>query len=109
MLEVAVGEDQVDVVGNESIRCVDTGDVVGFTTSGTWGCLTGRSVALGFVYGPERCVDGYKLQVDLLGKRYDAFVRAKAFMEPATIRDRKPKASSEIQDRRQSYTQPLQL
>jgi dimethylglycine dehydrogenase len=87
-LEV-VGAGNCDVVGNESIRCVESGKVVGFTTSGTWGCVTGKSVALGYVYGPERWADGYKLQVDLLGKRYDTFVREKAFMEPAAVRDRK--------------------
>jgi len=93
-LEIAVGDAQVDVVGNESIRCPETGKVVGFTTSGTWGCLTGKSVALGFVYRPERWVDGYKLQVDLLGKRYDAFVREQPFMDMAGIRDRKAAAAA---------------
>merc|ERR1712203_339041 len=63
-LEVEVGTDRVDVVGNESIRCVETGKVVGFTTSGTWGTLAGKSVALGYVYGSERWADGCKLTVD---------------------------------------------
>lgn len=96
-LEVNVGTDHVDVVGNEPLRCVDTGKVVGFTTSGTWGALTGKSVALAYVGpdgGSERWTDGYRLKVDLLGKQYDAFVREKAFMEPAGVRDRKAAASS---------------
>merc|ERR1711979_118509 len=91
-LEV-VGADNVDVVGNESIRCPETGEVVGFTTSGTWGCLSGKSVALGVVYGPDRWTDGYKLKVDLLGKRYDALVQHKAAMAPAAIRDKRTAAS----------------
>jgi len=97
MLEVDVGADQVDVVGNEPLRDVDTGKVVGFTTSGTWGALTDKSIALAYV-GPDggshRWVDGYRLKVDLLGKKYDCFVREKAFMEPAGVRDRKAKAAA---------------
>jgi len=89
MLEVKVGADPVDVVGNESIRCPETGKVVGFTTSGTWGMLTDKSLALGFVYGPERCADGYRLQVDLLGKKYDAYVRHAPAMLPASVRDKR--------------------
>jgi dimethylglycine dehydrogenase len=92
-LEVSTGSDKVDAVGNESIRCPETGNVVGFTTSGTWGHLTGKSLALGFVYGSERWADGCKLQVDLLGKRYDATVRDKAPMDPAAVRDRKAAAA----------------
>jgi dimethylglycine dehydrogenase len=94
-LEVAVGSDDIDCVGNEPIRCVETGEVVGFTTSGIWGCLSGKSLALGFVYGPERWTDGFRLQVDLLGKRYDAFVCEKPAMEPAGVRDKK-RASTAI-------------
>jgi len=92
-LEVAVSGDEVDCVGNESIRCPESGKVVGFTTSGTWGALTGKSLALGYVYGPERWADGHRLQVDILGKRYDAFVRVKAAMDPAALRDKKAAAA----------------
>lgn len=88
-LEVEVGSEEVDCVGNESIRCPATGKVVGFTTSGIWGALAGKSLALGYVYGPERWVDGHRLQVDLLGKRHDAFVREKAAMDFASARDKK--------------------
>jgi dimethylglycine dehydrogenase len=95
-LEVAVGSDDVDCVGNEPIRCAETGKVVGFTTSGTWGCLSKKSLALGFVYGPERWVDGFRVQVDLLGKKYDAFVRDKAAMEPAAVRDKKKAAKPAV-------------
>mmetsp|Transcript_11675 Transcript_11675/g.31381 ORF Transcript_11675/g.31381 Transcript_11675/m.31381 type:complete len:906 (-) Transcript_11675:86-2803(-) len=93
-LDVAVGSESIDCVGNEPLRCTETGKVVGFTTSGTWGCLAGKSLALGYVYGPERWADGYKLQVDLLGKRYDVFVRQKAAMDPAAVRDKKANAAS---------------
>lgn len=96
-LEVMVGDDEVDVVGNECLRDVDTNKVVGFTTSGTWGCLAGKSVALGYVGpdgGADRWVDGYRLKVDLLGKQYDAFVREHAAMEPAAVRDRKAAAAA---------------
>merc|ERR1712167_219467 len=91
-LEVNVASDKVDCVGNEPLRDATTGKIVGFTTSGTWGALTDKSVALGYVGpdgGAERWVDGYRLQVDLLGKKYDAIVREKAFMEPANVRDKK--------------------
>jgi len=91
-LEV-VGAENLDCVGNEPLRCPETGTVVGFTTSGTWGCMTNKSVALGYVSGPERWVDGHRLHVDLLGKRYDVFVREKAFMDPAAVRDRKAAAA----------------
>merc|ERR1711862_931417 len=66
-MEVDVGSDPVDCVGNESVRCAETGKVVGFTTSGVWGQMCQKSVALGYVYGTARWTDGYKLQVDLLG------------------------------------------
>jgi len=92
-LEVAVGGDKVDCVGNEPIRCPETGKVIGFTTSGTWGCLAGKSLALGYVYGPERWADGTRLHVDILGKKVDVFVRAKAAMDPAAVRDRKAAAA----------------
>mmetsp|Transcript_21425 Transcript_21425/g.63941 ORF Transcript_21425/g.63941 Transcript_21425/m.63941 type:complete len:854 (-) Transcript_21425:35-2596(-) len=82
MLEVSVGGDSVDCVGNEPLRCTESGKVVGFTTSGAWGTLAGKSLALGYVHDPERWADGFRLQVDLLGKRYDAFVREKAAMAP---------------------------
>lgn len=94
-LEVAVGSDRVDCNGNESIRCIETGKVVGFTTSGIWGCLTQKSLALGYVYGKERCVDGTKLHVDLLGKRYEATVCDQPAMEPAAVRDRKAAKAAE--------------
>jgi len=55
--------------------------------------LVGKSVALGYVYGKERMADGTRLQVDLLGKKYDATVRAKAAAEPAAVRDRKAAAA----------------
>jgi len=87
-MEVMVGEDQVDAFGNESIRCPETNEVVGFTTSGAYGCLTGKSIALGYVYGSERWVGGTKLKVDLLGKQYDLQVLDKAPMAPAAVRDR---------------------
>lgn len=95
-LEVDVGDDQVDCVGNEPLRCAESGKVVGFTTSGSWGALTGKSIALGYVGpdgGSERWADGYRLKVELLGKQYDAFVREKAWMEPAGVRDRKAAAA----------------
>jgi len=88
-LEVSVGSDAIDCVGNEPLRCVDTGKVVGFTTSGTPGLLSGKSLALGYVCSPERWGDGYCLHVDLLGKKYDAFVRHDAAMAPAAVRDRR--------------------
>merc|ERR1712125_177521 len=39
MLEMSesVTSANVDCVGNESIRCPESGEVVGFTTSGAWG------------------------------------------------------------------------
>jgi len=95
-LEVNIGDEQLDCVGNEPLRDVETGKVVGFTTSGTWGALTGKSVALAYVGpdgGSDRWCDGYRLKVDLLGKRYDAFVREKPAMEPAGVRDRKAAAA----------------
>jgi len=88
------GNTDVDVVGNESIRDVESGKVVGFTTSGTWGTLSGKSVALGYVYGQDRWADGSKLTIDLLGTRYTAYVREKAAMEPAAVRDRLAKEAA---------------
>lgn len=90
-IEVDVGADSVDAVGNEPLRDVISGKVIGFTTSGTWGCLTGKSVALGYV--PADCAtDGHRMNVDILGKKYACFVRQHAFMEPAAVRDRKAAA-----------------
>jgi len=92
-----VGSGDLDCVGNEPLRDVETGKVVGFTTSGTNGAVTGKSIALGYVGpdgGSDRWVDGYRLHVDLLGKRYDAFVREKAWVLPAGVRDRKAAAAS---------------
>jgi len=93
MLEVMVGDEQVDCTGNEPIRCPESGKVVGFTTSGVWGCMAGRSVALGYVYSSERWADGTRLQVDILGKKYDIIVREQALMDLAAVRDRKAKAA----------------
>jgi dimethylglycine dehydrogenase len=92
-LEV-VGAGDLDCTGNEPLRCAETGKVVGFTTSGTWGCLANKSVLFGYVYGPERWTDGYQLKVDLLGKKYDAFVREQAVMDFAAIRDKKAAAAA---------------
>jgi len=92
MLNIEVGDALVDAVGNECIRCPATGEVVGFTTSGAWGQMSQKSLALGYVYGPKRWVDGHRLQVDLLGKRYDAFVIHSSAVEPALVRDRKAAA-----------------
>jgi dimethylglycine dehydrogenase len=86
------GAENLDCVGNEPLRDVYTGRVVGFTTSGTWGAVSGKSLALGYV-GPDggafRWEDGYRLHVDLLGKRYNAFVREKPAVDAAAVRDRK--------------------
>jgi len=92
-LEVAVGDERLDCVGNEPLRCAASGEVVGFTTSGAWGCLSGNSLALGYLYRRDLLADGTRLQVDLLGKRYDAFVRERAAMEPAAVRDRQAAAA----------------
>merc|ERR1719491_1275912 len=91
-MEVDVGSDPVDCVGNESVRCAETGKVVGFTTSGIWGNLSQKSLVLAFVYGPERWADGTKLQVDILGKKYDAYVKEKTAMDFASVRDKKAAA-----------------
>lgn len=93
-IEVAVGDGDVDCTGNEPLRCPDTGKVVGFTTSGTWGSLSEKSLALGYVYGPERWADGTRLQVDLLGKKVDCFVREKAAMASAAVRAKRATAAA---------------
>lgn len=98
MLEVAVAEEPVDTVGNEPLRVPETGEVVGFITSGSWGCLANKSLALGYVSGPTRWADGHRLHVDILGKRYDAYVREKAAMAPAAVRDKRAAAAAAAVD-----------
>lgn len=79
----------VDAAGNESIWCPESGEVVGFTTSGVWGCISGKSLAQGYIYGPERWTNGTKLHVDLLGKRRQLVVLEKPVVDPAAVRDRR--------------------
>jgi len=94
--EVMSGDDKVDCVGNESICCPESGKVIGFTTSGSWGCLANKSMGLGYVSGKERFVDGTHLHIELLGKKYDAYVRSHPVMDIASVRDRK--AAQELRD-----------
>ena len=48
-----------------------------------------------------------QLKVDLLGKSYDCFVREKAFMEPAGVRDRKAKAAGPSTTYASSSSRPM--
>eukprot|EP00406_Dinophysis_acuminata_P081401 CAMPEP_0179262482 /NCGR_PEP_ID=MMETSP0797-20121207/27388_1 /TAXON_ID=47934 /ORGANISM="Dinophysis acuminata, Strain DAEP01" /LENGTH=662 /DNA_ID=CAMNT_0020970615 /DNA_START=12 /DNA_END=2000 /DNA_ORIENTATION=- len=74
-----------DCVGNEPLYNTETGEVVGFTTSGAYGFVAKKSVAMGYV---PMDVEGMKLSVDVLGKRFRVTVRDKPFVEPWALRQK---------------------
>ena len=75
-----------DVRGNEPAFDRD-GNVMGIATSGTWGHTVGCSLA--FVYvAPEFEAPGSTFELDLLGERRTATVRAEAAYDPANTAPR---------------------
>lgn len=80
-LEVEPGES--DVHGGEPV--IVNGQVVGVTTSGGYGHMTGKS--LGFAYvEPALAAPGSAFQIDLLGKPHDAKVLAEPIYDPRNER-----------------------
>lgn len=76
-LEVSTPSD-TDCVGNESIFDSATGEVVGFTTSGGYGYLSGRSIAFGYVASAS-LDSGTSLAVEVLGSLCPARVQEGPF------------------------------
>ena len=84
-LNVVVATDDVDWVADEPI--FHDGQCVGYVTSGGYGHAVRRSLALGYV--PARlAADGTPLQVEILGRFYDAAVTAHALYDPDGARMR---------------------
>jgi len=77
-LEIHKVED-ADVLGNNPIY--NKGKVVGRATGGDFGFRLSKSIALGMVK-PEIATTGQKLQIDILGKMYDATVLDESPYDP---------------------------
>ena len=77
-LEIHKVED-ADVLGNNPIY--NNGKVVGRATGGDFGFRLSKSIALGMVK-PEIATTGQKLQIDILGKMYDATVLEESPYDP---------------------------
>jgi len=77
-LEIHKVED-ADVLGNNPIY--NEGKVVGRATGGDFGFRLSKSIALGMVK-PEIATTGQKLQIDILGKMYDATVLDESPYDP---------------------------
>eukprot|EP00400_MALV-I_sp_L67-5_P000085 gene85-53_t len=71
MMSIDSNSDEVDAWGNEPI--LFNGNVVGFTTTGTYGHMSGLSLAMGYV-PTEIAAVGTKVEVPLLGKTYSATI-----------------------------------
>ena len=59
----------------------NNGKVVGRATGGDFGFRLSKSIALGMV-NPEIATTGQKLQIDILGKMYDATVLEESPYDP---------------------------
>ena len=71
--------DDADVLGNNPIY--NNGKVVGRATGGDYGFRLDKSIALGMVK-PDIATTGQKLQIDILGKMYDATVLEESPYDP---------------------------
>ena len=77
-LEIHKVED-ADVLGNNPIY--NDGKVVGRATGGDFGFRLSKSIALGMIK-PEIATTGQKLQIDILGKMYEATVLEESPYDP---------------------------
>jgi len=68
-----------DVLGNNPIY--ENGKVVGRATGGDFGFRLNKSIAIGMVK-PELATTGQKLQIDILGKMYDATILDESPYDP---------------------------
>jgi dimethylglycine dehydrogenase len=99
LMDVDVGSDEVDCVGNEPLRETEGGKVIGFTTSGGYTHLTDKSMAVGYIPRPaDSKIDGKILYVEVLGKHYKCTLREKAPMDPYMMRKRKSGAEQAVSD-----------
>ena len=71
--------DDADVLGNNPIY--NNGKVVGRATGGDYGFRLDKSIALGMVK-PDIATTGQKLQIDILGKMYDATILDESPYDP---------------------------
>ena len=74
------GTDDADALGNNPI--LKDGDVVGRATGGGYGWRLEKSLALGMVR-PDLAEPGTTLEIEILGKRYDATVLQESPYDPA--------------------------
>jgi dimethylglycine dehydrogenase len=82
MLEVH-DVDDADALGNNAL--LKDGELVGRATGGGYGFRVGKSLALGMVK-PELAEPGSKLEIDILGKTYDATVIPDSPFDPKNER-----------------------
>ena len=74
-----------DVVGYEPVWL--DGAVAGFCTSGGYSHFADKSVAIGFLPA-ERVTDGLRVEIEILGERRPAVLRARPLFDPDGARMR---------------------
>jgi len=92
LLEVAA-PDGIDCTGNEPLIDKASQKIAGFVTSGGYGYLVERSIAMGYV---RREYLDKPLAVQLLGDTYDVSIRAEPHMLMAAQRAKKAKAAQAV-------------
>ena len=75
--------DDADALGNNAL--LRDGELIGRATGGGYGFRVGKSLALGMVK-PELAEPGSKLEIDILGKAYDATVIPDSPFDPKNER-----------------------
>ena len=75
--------DDADALGNNAL--FKDGEIIGRATGGGFGFRVDKSLALGMVR-PELSKPGTKLEIDILGKTYDAVVIPDSPFDPKNER-----------------------
>jgi dimethylglycine dehydrogenase len=75
-----VDTNDADVVAYEPIWL--DGKVIGFCTSGGYSHYAEKSIAMGFVPA-EKAVEGFEVEIEILGEMYPAKLITKPLFEPA--------------------------
>ena len=78
-----LGTEDADALGNNAL--VRNGEVIGRATSGGYGFRIGKSLALGMVR-PEYAEPGTRMQIDILGRNFEAVVVPESPFDPENER-----------------------
>ena len=78
-----LGTEDADALGNNAL--VRNGELIGRATSGGYGFRIDKSLALGMVR-PEHTEPGTRMEIDILGRNFDAVVVAESPFDPGNER-----------------------